>query len=380
MKRKKLCILQRVCTSYRAPLFEEICRELVNWDIYILFGDNIPGTKVKNSNQLDDAPFFVERLGTRIISIFGRKIVYHRGLLKALRKIEPDVIISEGESHVLGYLAAITYRSFYSKNVKVIMWTLGFLPGQNRLAWSIKSLKLILYRMSDKVLLYSSYGRIALISMGLSEEKAIVAPNICDTRKHLALYEKHSCDRDNIRNRLGLNSDLEVLYIGDISKDKDLDLILEVAQDVCECDVHFTLVGDGKDLRYYLGRVQELELNNVAVVGRVDNGELYRYYIGCSVFMLPGRGGMVIGEAMCYHMPVILSEADGSEYDLIEHGIDGFRLVDNRREQFVSVIRNLAESGNDLSTMGSMARSKIQNKFNIEGSAETITKLIQELV
>ena len=36
-----------------------------------------------------------------------------------------------------------------------------------------------------------------------------------------------------------------------------------------------------------------------------------------NIFVLPGTGGLAINEAMAYGLPVICSEADGTEKDLV---------------------------------------------------------------
>ena len=43
------------------------------------------------------------------------------------------------------------------------------------------------------------------------------------------------------------------------------------------------------------------------------------------IFVLPSRGGLAINHAMASGLPVIVSEGDGTELDLIDHGI-GFYL------------------------------------------------------
>ena len=49
-------------------------------------------------------------------------------------------------------------------------------------------------------------------------------------------------------------------------------------------------------------------------------------YCKADIVYVPGRGGMIISEAMAFACPVILHEADGTEYDLVINGKTGFRI------------------------------------------------------
>ena len=87
-------------------------------------------------------------------------------------------------------------------------------------------------------------------------------------------------------------------------------------------------VGDGilrPELEKY---VKDHKLFNVHFVGFKNQTELPNYYAISDVFVLPsGAGetwGLVANEAMCFDLPVIVSDAVGCGYDLVKQGKNGF--------------------------------------------------------
>jgi glycosyltransferase involved in cell wall biosynthesis len=86
------------------------------------------------------------------------------------------------------------------------------------------------------------------------------------------------------------------------------------------------MVGAGEleqDLREL---VAQLGLRNVSFPGFVNQSELPRIYAACDVFVLPSENepwGLVVNEAMCAGLPVIVSKEVGCVPDLVREGENG---------------------------------------------------------
>ena len=96
----------------------------------LFVGRDIPGTKVKGVTDCGGGA--VVKLETRFIRIGARVLPVHVGLVQQLRKFGPPVILCEGESHFIGYLQAIYYRSRYDRSAALIHWCYIELPGRSR--------------------------------------------------------------------------------------------------------------------------------------------------------------------------------------------------------------------------------------------------------
>jgi glycosyltransferase involved in cell wall biosynthesis len=67
----------------------------------------------------------------------------------------------------------------------------------------------------------------------------------------------------------------------------------------------------------------------VRLLGRIERDELVDWYAAADAFVMPSRSetwGMAMQEAAAAGLPLIASEAPGAGYDLIEEGVNGFRV------------------------------------------------------
>ena len=107
--KNKIVILQRVCPSYRLKTFVKFQKIVSNSTLII--GEDIPNSKVKSGKSLKGLNYI--KLPTFHINFFGRIVTFHKNLLSELKKSNPEIIICEAESHIMGYLTAIIYKFFF---------------------------------------------------------------------------------------------------------------------------------------------------------------------------------------------------------------------------------------------------------------------------
>ncbi len=100
-RRIRFAVLQRVCPPYRIGLFAALSRA-EGVEVRLFIGDDVRGTMARSAPNLDGVP--VMRVQTRFVRSGRRILALHVGLVDALRRVAPDVILCEGESHFLCYL------------------------------------------------------------------------------------------------------------------------------------------------------------------------------------------------------------------------------------------------------------------------------------
>ncbi len=82
------------------------------------------------------------------------------------------------------------------------------------------------------------------------------------------------------------------------------------------------------------GFAREKNLKDVYFAGFKNQTEIPAFYAAADVFVLPsGEGetwGVVVNEAMCFGLPIVLSHRVGSAADLVRNGQNGyiFRMGD----------------------------------------------------
>lgn len=366
----RLAILQRVCTGYRKRLFQQIgaADDLV---VRVFIGEDLPESKVRSTTDLSGLD--VEKLPTRFVRLGGRIVCHHRGLTAALERFRPDVVLCEGESNALSYLKAIRYRRRYPA-IGLIHWSLGGLPGAPVDPRRPRSrIKKQLLRSFDTFVTYSSFGKHALRALGVAEERIFPAINVCDTDYHLRADEELRTTRAEARRELGLPDCFTCLYVGAIDPAKRLDQLLHAAALLDPSRFSVVVVGDGPAKADLERLAAELTLGNISFPGRIQTG-LTRYYRAADAFVLPGRGGMVISEAMAYALPVVVYRADGTEYDLVLDGETGVRLQRGDAPEIREVVEALADTPDARRAMGKRGQQLIRDRYNQAAMVQEITR------
>lgn len=116
-----------------------------------------------------------------------------------------------------------------------------------------------------------------------------------------------------LREKLGAEDKTVFLYVGRISAEKGLDVLMESIRSVNETHggrVQFWITGDGP----FLGKIASLKLPNVVLTGEKRGAELARIYASADAFVFPSGTetfGNVLLEAMASGLPAICTDSGG---------------------------------------------------------------------
>lgn len=368
----KLAVLQRVCTGYRTALFKRLSVE-PGLDALLCIGADVPETKVKNAPYLDGVN--LRRLPTRFMRLGHRILPWHVGLVDRLREFEPDVILCEGESHFIGYLQAIYYKLFYSRRVALMHWCFISLPGWPTIGGSghRSLIKRIFRNFFDAFVVYSSFSKESLLSLGQPAEKIFVATNVGDVEKYIAISDGLRETKDEARKKINLPERFTVLFLGTLDANKRPDVILELARRTAGDSINFVLLGSGELLELLRARVAREGLNNVFLPGRVTEN-LPLFFRASDVLVIPGRGGIVISEAMAFGLPVIVHQADGTEYDLVKNGETGLLLPDGGVDAFLRAISLLHGNPSLCTEMSARSQYLVRSRFSTDNMVKQIVR------
>ncbi|MFQ1866445.1 glycosyltransferase [Aeromonas veronii] len=123
------------------------------------------------------------------------------------------------------------------------------------------------------------------------------------------------------------------LYVGRLSQEKSLDILLMAFQKLLSGGVNanLVLVGNGPLLADLQAQARELGIeNSVNFAGSADLEKLTGYYLAATCLILPSRSepwGLVVNEALSYGCPAIVSNNCGCVVDLISDGETGYKFV-----------------------------------------------------
>lgn len=116
-----------------------------------------------------------------------------------------------------------------------------------------------------------------------------------------------------------------LLYVGRISREKNLRLLIQAYRGMDHTRSHLVMVGDGPALREVK---QELAHVPATFTGYLQGEELARAYASADLFTFPSRTetfGQVVLEAMAAGLPVVALRAEGV-CDLVENDRTGYLL------------------------------------------------------
>lgn len=372
----RVLILQRVIPSYRVGVFQMLTAQQTP-AIQVVIGTDVEGAKARNAPDLSRVKHV--QLPSRCVSVLGRPLFLQRGLLRVLRHHAPDVIVCEAESHFFGYLTAILYKLFFAPRTKLILWCYYYLPGAERDRSAIHALtKTLMRRFFSHFISYASFGRDALVSRNIDPRRITVAMNVCDTpvlrQKDMALKRT----REEAKLELGLGRRFVVSYVGTLDVAKRPLLLVEIAELLRHSNIHILVVGSGPLEEQLRNRIAKSGLANITAVGRVSSG-IERYYRATDVVAVPGRGGIVISEALCFGVPVVAHQADGVEIDLLQRAKCGLLLASDDAQTFASALEALARNPEELARMQANALHTIDRVYNTEAMARSVVSAIESV-
>jgi glycosyltransferase involved in cell wall biosynthesis len=213
------------------------------------------------------------------------------------------------------------------------------------------------YRQLDKVYVPSKEIREVLTARGLPEEKISLYYRGVDLKRF------HPEKRNGIwRDRYGLPEGIKLLYVGRISKEKNLLILGRVLSRLKELTtpVHLIFVGDGPLMGTLKEKMRGLPC---LFTGYLTGEELAQAYASSDLFLFPSMTdtfGNVVLEAQASGVPVIVTKAGGPKEN-IHPGKTGLVINGDDPEEWFQVIRELVADPDRLEEMGRAARDFMES-------------------
>lgn len=213
------------------------------------------------------------------------------------------------------------------------------------------------YGQLDTVFVNSEQYRQSWVERGLSPQKLKILPRGLDT-KLFHPDRRAECFLE----KLGpVNGEVRLLYVGRISKEKDLDILADSYARLREdkVAVKLYLVGHGPFERELAERIPE-----ATFTGRLEGEDLANAYASADLFLFPSTTdtfGNVIIEAQASGLPAIVSDKGGPR-ELVTNGVNG--LVTRSRDvvDFTNAIRKLVLDEPERKRMSKAARQTVEDR------------------
>jgi glycosyltransferase involved in cell wall biosynthesis len=211
------------------------------------------------------------------------------------------------------------------------------------------------YEQLDMIYVNSEGYRRAWIDRGIAADKIRILPRGLDT----TLFHPSRREPNFWQERGVAPGKTVLLYVGRVSKEKDLDVIVAARARLGKNGTAFAFVGDGP----YLKELRHL-MPEAAFTGYLAGRELARAYASSDVFVFPSTTdtfGNVILEALASGVPCVVSDKGGPK-DLIVHGTTGFITRALDAEDFTQHVQRLADDSDLRHAMSIEAHRTVQTR------------------
>lgn len=152
-------------------------------------------------------------------------------------------------------------------------------------------------------------------------------------------------DKFNPKYRNLVDNKVQILYVGRVAPEKNLDMLIEVdklLKKYCEQNngncpgYYFTIVGDG----IYLDKLKQI-FPQAHYMGKLTGEPLYRAFANGDIFVFPSRTdtfGNVVIQSMSSGLPVVVTDSMGPKEQVIE---DKTGFITSTTEQFAQAVYRL---------------------------------------
>lgn len=223
----------------------------------------------------------------------------------------------------------------------------------------------------DRYIAISEFVSRTIQEEGIPEESISVVYN------PISDEEISELSKSETREKLGLNFDNIVLFVGSLTEKKGAHIISKLAEEIDEAD--FVVIGDGPLKPSFLNS----KIENLHYLGKVPHDAISDYYKAADFVLVPSLwhepfGRVVIEGQVNSAIPV--ASGVGGIPELIKDGENGFLLDPNSFDGFSGKVRNLVKQDEGMKKQKKVMREQTIEKFDKRGLAREILGVYRELV
>ena len=356
---------QRILADYRTPFFEMIGSACTG-GCTVFSGSPAPSEAIEATENLNGVNFISVQNRTYLNGVL--EAYRQPGLKQNLKKNLPSIYITVPNPRLLDSFS--TSRYLRKLGIPCVAWGIGTTDFWDK---SFKSLRK-LYRKRflnqfDAFICYGTKAASQYADLGFDEERIFPIFNATKPRP-----DGPAPERPN-----QFTSVPKIITIGRLIESKGFDRLIKSASMVQQKGIKLQvwIVGEGPDK----GRLEQLskDINApVEFLGRKTGDDLSLVCKQSDLFVLPGLGGLAIPEAMTFALPVIVTEADGTELDLVRD--NGWIVKKNDVGELASAIELAIRDATSLRQRGRESYRIVQEEINLELMLERFVQSANRIV
>lgn len=382
----KILYANPVFLDYRLPFYKEL-NKLFKGSFHILFSkerykilgredlyERIIREMGSNAHPLTtDYLFDTNSMSFHMKDIEkGKHFPFTFGLLRKIRRIKPDIMITEG------FFQWTPLIIFYS-----ILFRIPVYLAYERTQHTEKNagkLKKFHRKLTDwfikGYLVNGSETKKYLESIGINSKKIHIGGMSADSEGLKEFLNSLNLDKIKTLKQNLTNNGLIYLFVGRVSELKGINHLLknwgEHIKDFPNDKI--LVIGGGNQLNYF--KETYSKYNSIIFTGPVQYQEIALYYAVADVFILPtliDNWSLVVPEAMACGKPVATSIFNGCHPELVKKDVNGYVFDPFNNDSILKALDYFHHV--DLEAFGK-ASIEIEKNFNTESCAKRVFKAV----
>jgi glycosyltransferase involved in cell wall biosynthesis len=351
----KLALQQRVLPDYRAPFFDRLAAAC-GGGLSLFAGQPRSAEAIQTVDHLQVAHL----VPAHNLHLFRGPayLCLQLGLTAWLEAWDPDALVVEANPRYPSNRAAITWM--HRRGRPVLAWGLGAVSLHGPLAgprrWARKSY----LRRLDGLIAYSSRG--AEQYRAITRSPVFVAPNAVTPPPPPPPARPALAGRP-----------ARILFVGRLQPRKRLDLLLRACA-AARPGPDLVVVGEGP-ARADLERLAAQVYSRAHFAGAQRGQALNDLFDQADLFVLPGTGGLAVQQAMAHGLPVIVSEGDGTQSDLVRPG-NGWLVPEGDLDGLIGALSQALASPERLQAMGRESHRIVAEEINIDAMTRVFVEAL----
>lgn len=395
----KIAIIAPVPFYYHVPLYRKLADfSGINLTVYYCSNETLHGADIEKTynskGEFTDKEDLLRGYYYKFLKNYSRNPSYLRwpfglvnfGIWKEIKSGDYDVVVLQSWTNLTWWVAFFACLKFHTPILFMTDSNVAPESLKSKIKIFIKKIILgkFLFTLASGFLTSGVANERFYKFYGVPEKKMVRLYFSWGYEKFLEKSRQISGERNRIRKSLGLSEeDFMILYVGRLAQEKAPLLILDAYRMVENKNKKLFIVGDGPIKSEFGKYIRDFNIEGVKMVGFQSQEKISPFYVAADVLVLPSfreTWGIVVSEAMCFGLPIIVSDSVGAAVDLVRHGYNGFIFPSGNAKKFYFCIKKLINmSSEERIIFGQRSSRAVEEWINAIDPVGQIIKMLAKI-